>query len=236
MKTRVIPFLLMALGILGGCSSKNDPTEKFDKDLNVTTSDKSESVGMKDDKVMIKKKIYLEEQLHKLESELEDLQLAIYGKTKREPNGAWEALRDCRGRLADPRIGGNGKPEPMERWENVMETDEDFKYKADKNSNLIGYSEEELDSRLTRYQKQKRILEDKYEDFRDKAESCESRYRTALVQHGLNPNDTKAKGEWVEGPNGYKVWKMRQAPTADPEELMRRKEKTVQGASGTGTN
>ncbi len=214
------------------CGSKNDPTENFDKTLNVSTSDKGESVGLKGDKVMVKKKVYLEEQLYKMQSEIEDLELAIYGKSKRDPGGIYEALKDCRVRVADPRVGGPGKPEAMEKWERLTLTDEEFQYKADKQSNLIGYSEEELDQRLTRYQKQKRVLDTQYENFKDKLDSCESKYQTSLVQHGLNPNDTKAKGEWIEGPNGYKIWKMRQGATKDPEELMRRKEKAVKNPDG----
>lgn len=228
MKHQTLGLTLVCIALLAGCGSKNDPTEKFDKTLNVTTSDKTESVGMKGDKVMVKKKVYLEEQLYKMQSEIEDLELAIYGKTRREPGGIYEAVRDCRARIADPRVGGTGKPDPMEKWERLTQTDEDFQYKADNQNNMIGYSEEELDARLTRYQKQKRVLEQQYESFKDRLDSCESRYQTALVQHGLNPNDTKAKGEWIEGPNGYKIWKMRQGATKDPEELMRRKEKAVQ--------
>jgi TolA-binding protein len=226
MKHLALSFLALMVAV--GCASKNDPTEEFDKNLNVTTTDKTESVGMKGDKVMIKKKVHLEEQLYKMQTEIEDLELAIYGKSKRDPGGIYDALKDCRGRVADPRVGGNGKPEPMEKWERLTQTDETFQYKGDKAGNMVGYSEEELDQRLVRYQKQKALLEQSYENFKDRLDTCESRYRTALVQHGLNPNDTKAKGEWVDGPNGYKVWKMRQGATQDPEELMRRKEKTVQ--------
>lgn len=224
---KIIALFSLALLFVTACGSKNDPTENFDKTLNVKTDDKGESVGLKGDKVMVKKKVYLEEQLYKLKSDIEDLELTVYGKSKRDAGGIYEALRDCRGRMADPRIGGTGKPEPMEKWEKVSDTDEEFKYKADKQDNMIGYSEEELDTRITRYQKTKKVLEQKYEDYKDKVESCEAKYRTQLVQHGLNPNDTKAKGEWVEGPNGYKVWKMRRSATSDPEELMKRKEKVV---------
>jgi TolA-binding protein len=226
MKQLGLALLLVLVSV--GCTSKNDPTENFDKTLNVTTNDKTESVGMKGDKVMVKKKIYLEEQLYKMQSEIEDMELAVYGKTKRDPGGIYEALKDCRARVADPRLGGTGKPEPMEKWERITQTDEDFQYKADGKNNMIGYSEEELDQRLVRYQKQKRVLESQYENFKDRLDSCESKYQTSLVQHGLNPNDTKAQGEWIEGPNGYKIWKMRQGATKDPEELMRRKEKAVQ--------
>jgi hypothetical protein len=44
-----------------------------------------------------------------------------------------------------------------------------------------------------------------------------------MVKHGMNPSDMKAQGEWVEGPNGYKVWKLKRPATNDPEEMMKRK-------------
>ena len=133
-------LLLMAItfGLLVGCASKNDPTEAFDEELNATTSDKNETVGLKDDKVFIKKKVYLEERLFKLKRQNEDLERAIYGRSKREPGGSWEALRECRSRLADPRIGGAGNPEAMEKWEKVTETEDEYQFKVDKNKNIIG--------------------------------------------------------------------------------------------------
>ena len=66
-------------------------------------------------------------------------------------------------------------------------------------------------------------MQRRYSDFKTKVENCEIKYRTALVNHGLNPDDTQASGEWVEE-GGTKVWKMRKPSTKDPEELMRRKQ------------
>lgn len=219
---KILSTSLLVL-LVSACASNSGPRE-MDKTLNNRTDDASEKIGLRDDKVVIQKRIYLEEQLWSLKSEVDDLQRAIYGSSRQDPGGIWMGLRDCRKRLADPRIGGMGKPEPMETWSNITKQDEAFFYKVEKNSNsLVGVSEEALDDRLTRYQTHKRVLTTKYEEMKDKLESCEDKYHSTLVQNGLNPDDTKAKGEWVDGPKGYKVWRMKKPATSDPEELMKRK-------------
>jgi len=218
-------WVLAAVLLAGGCASSSKTTEKFDKDLNVRTEDSRERVGTKDDKVIIQKKVYLEEELWKLNTDVQEMENSIYGRSRRDPGGLWESLKVCRQNLADPRVGGTGKPEQMEKWGKVSEREDDYEYKIDSRNNLIGVSEEKLEERISRYQKHKRILGDAFERFRGEMDSCESNYRAALVNHGLNPDDTKARGEWVEGSDGVKVWKMRRSSSSDPEELMRRKEK-----------
>lgn len=222
MKLYVLAVLFLVLG-MAGCASKNDPRQDFDEKLRSATPDKQEQVGLKDDKVYIKKKIFLEERLFQLKRESEDLENSIYGKSVQEPGGLWLALKDCRTRVSDPRLGGTGVPDPMEKWEKITDTGKDYVFMIDKNKNVVGVSEEELDSRITRLEKNKSLLSDMYNAFNDKLVSCETKYRTALIQQGLNPNDTKSKGEWVDGPDGYKVWRMKRASTTDPEELMKRK-------------
>jgi TolA-binding protein len=210
-----------------GCSSTPQGPGELEKTYNTSTGDNREQVGVRDDKVVVQKRVYLEEQLWTLKSEVDDLQRTVYGKSRTDQGGLYAALKDCRVRLADPRLGATGKSEPMEKWQNVTAQDEQFFFKADKKNNLVGVSEEALDDRLQRYQKHQRLLTDQYDAFKDKLDSCEENYKTALVQHGLNPDDTKAKGEWVDGPNGYKIWQMKKAATKDPEELMRRKSDAV---------
>jgi hypothetical protein len=208
--------------LVSACASTGP--RDMDKTLNNGTGETGEKVGVRDDKVVIQKRIYLEEQLWTLKSEVDDLQRAIFGASRQDPGGIWLGLRECRKRLSDPRIGGMGKPEPMETWTNITKQDEAFFYKVDKKTNsLVGVSEEALDERLQRYQTHKRVLSTKYDEMKDKIDSCEDRYHSALVQNGLNPDDTKAKGEWVDGPKGYKIWQMKKAATSDPEELMKRK-------------
>lgn len=217
---------VLTVVLLAGCGSKRDVHEELDKTLDTNLNDKGERVGLRDNEIVIQKRVSLEQNLAKLKNEVIDLENAIYGASRRNPGGLWEGLRDCRKRISDPRVGGTGKPEPMERWEKISEKDEEFDFKVDKKRNtVVGISEEAMQTRLDRLKTQKTMLEERYDQLRDKLETCDDNYRSALVDHGLNPNDTKARGEWVDGPNGYKVWKMRQNPTQDPEELMKRKQK-----------
>ncbi len=214
---------ILSLILLSACSSSGGPKE-MDETLATKTDNNKEAVGLRDDKVVIQKKIYLEEQLWGLKSEADDLQRTLYGASRQDPGGIWLGLRDCRKRLADPRLGGIGKAEAQEPWTNVTQKDESFFFKVDKKTNsLVGVTEEALDERIARYQTHKRLLETKYDEMKDKLESCEEKYQAQLVAHGLNPDDTKAQGEWVDGPKGYRVWRMKKAATKDPEELMRRK-------------
>jgi len=226
---KLIILSLVVLTVAIGCASKHDPTKEFDKELKSGTTDDKEKVGLKDDKVYIKKKIFLEEQLFKLKREAEDLENAVYGRSKQDPGGIFAALKDCRKNLSDPRLGGSGIPEKMEKWEKITETEDDYTFMVDKHNNVVGVTEEELGARVTRLKRNKRLLNDTYDRFTDKLTVCQSKYRSALVQHGLNPTDTKAQGEWVEGPDGYKVWKMKEGATKDPEELMKRKYKRAKG-------
>lgn len=217
-------FFVMLLALLAGCSSAK-VTDKLEEEYKTQTGTDGEKVGLKNDKIMIQKRVYLEEQLAVLNSEVEDLQHTIYGKSKTDPGGVWDALNRCRKRLADPRVGGDGNPPAMEKWEQVAKLESQYEHTVRDDKNVIAVTEEALNDRIARLSKAKNILNTKYDSFKDKLDTCEHKYQTALVQHGLNPNDTEASGEWVQGPNGYKVWRMKRGATKDPEELMRRKMK-----------
>jgi hypothetical protein len=227
--------LLVALLVtfLAACASKEerpvvstkDDTKKFDKNVNFNGTS-GEKMGVRDDQVVIQKRSYLESELARLASQTSDLQETIYGKSRQEAGGLWDELRRCRQKLADPRLGGTGQPDAQEKWENIVDNSDDMKYVVDKYNTVMSVNEEEVSQRLVRFRKYKAVLSDKYDSYKDKLESCQNRYRTALIQHGLNPNDTEATGEWIDGPNGYRVWKMRRPTTDDPEELAKRKQST----------
>lgn len=220
---------LLPVVFLTYCSSKKDVTvsleeaPEMEEKLNSSTNSRNEKVGVKDDTVKIQKTVYLEEDLAKSQREIEDLENAIYGQSKKYPGGMFLALKECRNRLADPRIGGNGVSEPMERWQKISEKDPDYNYHVDRDKNVVAVTEEDLASRISNLRKLKSLLNDSYDAFQTKLDNCQQRLKTAMVQHGINPNDMKAQGEWVEGPNGYKIWKMKKPSTTDPEELMKRK-------------
>ncbi|NDG27246.1 MAG: hypothetical protein EB120_08745 [Proteobacteria bacterium] len=225
---RLILFVGLAVA-LTHCSSKKDVTvsqeeaPKFDKTLNSSTNQRGEKIGVRDDKVTVQKTVYLEEDLKKAQDEIEDLENRVYGQSKTYPGGIYLGLKTCRARLADPRLGGSGVPEPMEKWEKISAKDPDFNYHVDRDKNVVAVSEEDLASRISNLRKLKNILNDTYDAFQTKLDNCQQNLETAMIKNGMNPNDMKAQGEWVDGPNGYKVWKMKKPTTNDPEEMMKRK-------------
>lgn len=220
---------LVSLLFITHCSSQKDVTVSleeppdFEEKLNSSTNIGNEQIGIKDQSIKVQKTLYLEEDLAKSQREIEDLENAIYGQSKKYPGGMFLALKECRNRLSDPRLGGNGVPEPMEKWKRISEKNIDYKYHVDRDKNIVAVSEEELASRLSSLKKLKVVLNDTYDAFQTKLETCQQKLKTAMIQHGINPKDMEATGEWVEGPNGYKVWKMKKPSTTDPEELMKRK-------------
>ncbi|NBX75848.1 MAG: hypothetical protein EBQ92_04795 [Proteobacteria bacterium] len=220
---------ILPIVFLTHCSSKKevkvslDEAPAMDEKLNSSTGSKNEKVGIKDNTVKIQKTVYLEEDLAKSQREIEDLENAIYGQSKKYPGGIYLALKSCRTRLADPRLGGNGVSEPMEKWEKISEKDPDYNYHVDREKNVVAVTEEDLAARITNLRKLKSLLNDRYDAFQTKLDTCREKLETAMVEHGMNPKDMKAEGEWVDGPNGYKIWKMKKPATNDPEELMKRK-------------
>jgi hypothetical protein len=220
---------ILPIVFLAHCSSKKevkvslDEAPEMEEKLNSSTGSKNEKVGVKDNTVKIQKSVYLEEDLAKSQREIEDLENAIYGQSKKYPGGIYLALKSCRTRLADPRLGGNGVSEPMEKWEKISEKDPDYNYHVDREKNVVAVTEEALSARITNLRKLKGLLNDSYDAFQTKLDTCREKLETAMIEHGMNPKDMKAEGEWVDGPNGYKIWKMKKPTTNDPEELMKRK-------------
>jgi len=216
------------LSLMIGCSSKEvtvstEEAAKFDKSLNSVTSEKNEKVGIKDGTIKVQKIVYLEEDLTKTQMEIDDLEGRIYGESKTYPGGLYLELKNCRNQLSDSRLGGNSVTEPMEKWEKISKKNPDYNYFVDRDKNVIGVSEEELAGKITNLRKIVRLLNDTYDTFQSRLDVCQQKVRSAQIAHGLDPEDSKAKGEWVDGPNGYKVWRMKQPETTNPEEMAKRK-------------
>jgi predicted nuclease with TOPRIM domain len=214
---------------LVGCASQEekvslDETQKLDREFVAGTGNKNETVGEKDGTIVIQKKVSLQEDMSKVADDIDDLENSIYGLSRKDPGGLWLKLKECRKKVSDVRLGGNGVPDSMEAWEKPSATETDTKYRLDKKKYVVAVSEEQLEDRLTKLKNTKNTLERRYSEFKDKLDACEEKYQATLVKHGLDPEDTKAEGEWVTGPGGARVWQMKKAPTSNPEELMRRKE------------
>ncbi len=222
-------FAVAVCGLISACGSKEktvsmDAPEKFDKEYVTKTGERNEVVGEKGGSIVIQKKVSLEEDMSKVRDSIEETENSIYGSSRQDPGGLWLKLKECRKKVTDPRLGGNGVPDAMESWEKISINDAAQKYRVEDKKKVVAVNEEQLEDRLSRMRNVKSVLDRRFGEFKDRLDRCEEKYHANLVRHGLDPEDTKATGEWVEGAGGYRVWKMKQLPTDNPEELMRRKE------------
>jgi len=223
MKTQLM--VALALLGLGACSSRKDKAEERDTRLEKSQAiNNSTAVGMdKDGKVMVQTKVFLAESLRSLEKEVYATENDVYGNEKYGTRGTQGVLKDCEKKLADPRIGGTGKLRPFASSDRVTEQEEDLKFVIDENGNLVGVTEEKLRDRIERFRGYKKVLSSRKAEIATEIDICEQKHREMLIAHGLSPEDGEGKGEWVTGPQGYKVWRAKKRETSNPETLSKRK-------------
>lgn len=216
--------LMLGLALAACSSKKSTKAEKIDTRLEKSQEFSGrEEVGIKDGNVVVQKKVYLAEELRKLHNEVYSLEDEVYGNRRYQTMGLYGVYKECKTKLSDKRIGGTGKLNSIEAAERVTDNEPEMRIGLDENKKLVSVTEEDLKERINRFRGYKKVLERRSSEYQEKIEVCEQDYKTALIDHGLKPEDTKSKGEWVMGPNGYRVWRARSLPTDDPEELSRRK-------------
>lgn len=218
---------------LGACASKHKAEER-DTRLEKAQTVNGNTVGLdKDGKVLVQTKVFLAESLRGLEKDVYGLENDVYGNERFGSRGIHGVLKDCEKKLADPRIGGTGKLKPLADAERVTEKEEELKFVIDENGQLVGVTEEKLRDRIDRFRNYKKILAGRKADLSTDVEICEQKHREALIAHGLSPEDGDAKGEWVTGPQGYRVWRAKKKETSNPEALSKRKFKRETDESET---
>ncbi len=208
--------LALVFSLLVGCSSA--PDYRLEKKLEAQTTKSEEVVGVRDDKVVIQKRGRLKELLFSLRNEVQELQQRTYGRSRYAPGGLWLQLKQCQSKLSDPRIGGNGTPPKLAPWVDITQEDKEVKVLLTEDNKLETLSEEDLNTRIQRLQAAKRMLRERYNQLDDMLEICQHKYRTALLRHGITPEEARAQGEWVEGPDGYKVWRLKRPALIQPKE------------------
>lgn len=217
---RIFTSLFATTVFFAACAHK-DKARPIETDMERRQSVQGEDLGVKDGNVVIQRKTLLSEELRKLQGEVYEMEYKLYGNPQGS-KGLRDHLKDCYQKLGDPRIGGTGKLQTVDRVDRLTKNESPFKFGVDETDQLVSVSEEGLNDRINRFRAYNVAYKDRIEDMESKIEICENEHRVALINHGLNPNDAKAKGEWVTK-NGIRVWQAKKTTTDDPEELSRRK-------------
>jgi hypothetical protein len=237
-KTSTLTLTTLGLLILAGACSSPHTAKEEDTRLEKSSSAGNQEVGLRDGKVVVQRKVLLAEELRKLEHQTYLLEDEVYGNEQYGTAGIVGVLKDCYRRLSDPRLGGEGKLKRAPKVERVTADEEKVKYVIDEKGELVGLTEEFLRDRMDRFQKYRKILNDRRSDVQTDLDICENDYSVSLINRGMSPSDAKAKGEWVKGKDGFNVWQAKKVETSDPEEIARRKGQRAKedAAAAPGTN
>jgi hypothetical protein len=206
--------------IFSACASK-DKAKDIKTELDRSQQVQGENLGIKDGNVVVQRKVLLSEELRKLQTEVFEQEYKLYGNPYGS-KGLKDNLKECYEKLSDPRIGGSGKPQMVGKIDKLTANESKLNFGIDEKDQLVSVTEEGLTSRIGRFKSYRDAYEDRLNDMQIKIDTCEQDYKTALINNGLNPNDTKAEGRWVTRA-GKRVWEAKKTASDDPEELSRRK-------------
>lgn len=178
-------FLITALlaTLISGCAAtleeRNEVKELDTKLEKSQTIAGDEKVGVKDDKMVIQKKVRLGEELRRIENEAYGLEYDVYGNRQYGTIGLYGAYSDCLAELNSLKYDGDGKMQPIEPAAPVIKEDPFFKYGTDESGELVAVSEEFLTQRIDRFKKYKDILEKRYQEYTTKNKICENNLKSA---------------------------------------------------------
>lgn len=165
---------VMAVVVIG-CSSSPHKAKELD-----TRMDKSEKVsgdtkvGVKDDKMVVQRKVRMNEELRLLQNEVYGLEDKVYGNRKYGSQGLYGNLKTCRRKLTSRKFGGDGKLRWTEPIDRVTDKEERFDIGLDERGKLVGVKEEFLLDRIARFRDYKRVLMKREDEYKEKLEICDA--------------------------------------------------------------
>jgi hypothetical protein len=158
---------------MAACASKNK-AEKIDTKIDIPAAVSNDSViGVKDGNLVYQRKVMMNEELHRLETTVYDLEARVYGGPRYLDNrGLYGVLKDCRAEMSEYKNGGDGKLLWTEKRDYVTPDDEYTNIGIENKRDIVGVSEEYLADRLARFKNYKNALIDRQEEFETKVKVC----------------------------------------------------------------
>lgn len=179
--------ILLIAGL--ACSSKEKSHEEKSEVKEVTTVLENQqkiagddTMGVRDNKVVIQKKVLLAEELRRMENETYAMEYQVYGNREYGTKGLYGVYRDCKTDVNSPEFGGQGKVEPVEPPAPVVKEDPFFQFGKDEKGVLVGVSEEFLSERIERFKKYKTVLEKRLMEYETKVRICENDLKNAKAK------------------------------------------------------
>jgi hypothetical protein len=183
---------ILALALVVGCSSKK--LKPVDENIDVKAKMGNSDIGINDDEdAVIQESVAVEDELRKLTWQNYE--------TERKLKSEREELIRCRTDLADPRLSGNKKLDPIPE----LQISEDLskvqqKLGITKSGRIKVVKKEFLQDRMDKETRYKESLESLLNVLADHRQNCERDLGYVRVQHGLPAQRYAAEG--YHGPKG----------------------------------
>jgi hypothetical protein len=174
MRTFTTGFILLAAAAFVGCASNPHKAKKIETEVENPSSMGAETIGIKDGNMVIQKKVEMNEELRRLQNEVYSLEDRVYGNRKYGSQGLYGTLKTCRLKQTSKEMGGDGKlmwTEPMDR---VTDKEDTWDVGIDEKDKIVGVSEEFLKDRIDRFQKYKKLLQQREDEYEDKLAICDA--------------------------------------------------------------
>ncbi len=164
---------------LVGCANRNK-ADVIDTRLDKAAAISQQAgsyVGVRDKEFVLQRKKNLAEELRSLEENVRQTDDRVYGTRAYETSGLWGKLQECRNRHKDESSDLDaGKLERFSDSEYLLNwaDNSDAKAVVDKDSEkLMAISDEDLSKYITRFGKEKKRLQAKEDEIKDKLAKCQ---------------------------------------------------------------
>lgn len=186
-KERLFSLFFVALPLLFLLSCQHDPyrAKKINTQLKKSSSVRgNEKIGVKNQQLIIQKKVMINEQLRQLQNDVHELEDKVYGNKKYGSEGLYGHLKRCKRRLSSKEYGGDGKLIWTEAPERITDKEQKWNIGFDEKGQLVGVSKEFLKNRIEKFRNHKHVLEQREMEYKEKIEICETTVQAKI--HDMN--------------------------------------------------
>jgi len=179
-------LLLLPILFSVACSSslekRNEVVEEDTRMENQQEVSGGDSLGIRDDKLKVQRKVLLAEELRLLENDVYGMENEVYGNRQYGTKGLYGVYVDCTTEENSVELGGTGKMKPIEPPAKVIREERELKYVKDENGDLVGITEEYLSERIDRFKKYREILEKRRAEYETKVRICKNNVKQAKAK------------------------------------------------------
>lgn len=173
-------YLVLSFLILGtACATNKNKAEKIDTKMEKNEAVSGDTaVGIRDGNMVVQKKVMMNEEVRRIQSEVYDLEDRVYGNRNYGSLGLYGVLKNCKMELSDRKNGGEGKLIWTEKMDRITDKEDEFKIGLDEKDKLVGISEEFLQDRIFRFRGYRGVLEKRQDEYEEKLAICQTELKS----------------------------------------------------------